>query len=52
VRPEEFTGTAFAVPTVPLAVVLALGALMGVVAAVRPAHRAARLDVLEAIATE
>jgi putative ABC transport system permease protein len=42
----------FAVPTVPLAVVLALGALVGVVAAVRPAHRAARMDVLSAIATE
>jgi putative ABC transport system permease protein len=37
---------------VPLAVVLALGALAGVVAAVRPAHRAARLDVLDAIATD
>jgi hypothetical protein len=44
--------TAFAVPTVSLAVVLALGALVGVVAAVRPAHRAARMDVLSAIATE
>jgi hypothetical protein len=38
--------------TVPLAVVLALGALMCVVAAVRPAHPAARLDVLAAIASE
>jgi putative ABC transport system permease protein len=44
--------TAFAVPTGPLAVVLVLGALVGVVASVRPARRAARLDVLEAIATE
>jgi hypothetical protein len=42
----------FAVPTVSLAVVLALGALVGVVAAVRPAHRAARMDVLSAIAME
>jgi putative ABC transport system permease protein len=42
----------FAVPTVPLAVTLALGALAGVLAAVRPAHRAARMDVLSAIATE
>jgi len=33
-------------------VVLTLGALVGVAAAVRPAHRAARLDVLSAIATE
>jgi putative ABC transport system permease protein len=44
--------TAFAVPTGSLAVVLVLGALVGVVAAVRPARRAARLDVLEAIATD
>jgi putative ABC transport system permease protein len=42
----------FAVPKTPLAVVLALGALVGVLAAVRPAHRAARMDVLSAIATE
>jgi putative ABC transport system permease protein len=42
----------FAVPTVSLAVVFALGALVGVLAAVRPAHRAARMDVLSAIATE
>ena len=44
--------TSFAVPTASLAVVLAVGALVGVVAAVRPARRAARLDVLDAIATE
>jgi putative ABC transport system permease protein len=49
---EEFTATTFAVPTVPLAVTLALGALAGVAAAVRPAHRAAGMDVLSAIATE
>jgi putative ABC transport system permease protein len=42
----------FAVPTTSLAIVLALGALVGVVAAVRPARRAARMDVLAAIATE
>jgi putative ABC transport system permease protein len=48
---DGFTSS-FAVPTVPLAVTLALGALGGVVAAVRPAHRAARMDVLSAIATE
>ena len=42
----------FAVPTLSLAVVLALGALVGVLAAVLPAHRAARMDVLSAIATE
>jgi putative ABC transport system permease protein len=42
----------FAVPKLPLAVVLALGALAGVLAAARPAHRAARMNVLSAIATE
>jgi putative ABC transport system permease protein len=42
----------FAVPTATLAIVLALGALAGVMAAVRPARRAARMDVLSAIATE
>ena len=48
---DGFTST-FAVPTVWLAVTLALGAVAGVAAAVRPAHRAARMDVLAAIATE
>jgi putative ABC transport system permease protein len=42
----------FAVPKLSLVVVLALGALVGVLAAVRPAHRAARMNVLSAIATE
>ena len=42
----------FAVPTTALAVVLVLGALVGVMAAVRPARRAAGLDVLAAIAAE
>jgi putative ABC transport system permease protein len=42
----------FAVPMLSLAVVLGLGALVGVLAAVRPAHRAARMDVLSAIAME
>jgi putative ABC transport system permease protein len=44
--------TSFAAPKGPLVVVLALGALVGVLAAVRPAHRAARMNVLSAIATE
>ncbi len=44
--------TAFAVPAGQLAVILVLGALVGVVAALRPARRAARLDVLHAIATD
>jgi hypothetical protein len=43
----------FAVPKLPLAVMLALGTLVGMLAAVRPpAHRAARMNVLSAIATE
>jgi putative ABC transport system permease protein len=42
----------FAIPTGTLAVLVALGALAGVVAAVRPARRAARMDVLEALSTE
>jgi putative ABC transport system permease protein len=41
----------FAVPTGQLAVVVAVGALAGALAAIRPARRAARLDVLDAIAT-
>jgi putative ABC transport system permease protein len=48
---DGFTAS-FAVPPVPLAVTLALGGLAGVVASVRPARRAARMDVLSAIATE
>ena len=44
--------TSFAVPRLPLALVFALGALVGVLAAVRPAHRAARLNVLSAVASE
>jgi putative ABC transport system permease protein len=41
----------FALPLGPLVVVLVVGALAGVIAAVRPARRAARLDVLAALAT-
>ena len=44
--------TTFAVPVTSLAVVLVVGAAAGVLAAVRPARRAARMDVLEAIATD
>ncbi|MEV6006775.1 ABC transporter permease [Streptomyces sp. NPDC051976] len=44
--------SAFAVPPVPLAVVLLVGVAAGVLAGWRPARRAARLDVLRAIATE
>ncbi len=42
----------FAVPVGSLVVVLILGALAGVLAAIWPARRAARLDVLEALAYE
>jgi putative ABC transport system permease protein len=41
----------FQVPVGSLAVVLLVGALAGALAAIRPARRAARLDILEAIAT-
>ena len=42
----------FALPVVPLAVMLGLAAVAGVVAAVRPARRAARTDILAAIAAD
>jgi putative ABC transport system permease protein len=42
----------FALPVTPLAVILGLAVVAGVVAALRPARRAARLDVLQAIATD
>jgi putative ABC transport system permease protein len=42
----------FALPVFSLIVLLVLGALAGVVAGIRPARRAAKLDVLQAIATE
>jgi len=45
------TGT-FAVPPLQLAVVLAAGLLAGAVAGLRPAGRAARLDILKAIAAD
>jgi putative ABC transport system permease protein len=48
---EEGVGT-FAAPLGQLLLVLGFGALVGVLAALRPAHRAARIDVLSAIATE
>jgi putative ABC transport system permease protein len=41
----------FAVPTAQLAVVVAIAAVAGVVAAVLPARRAAKLDVLESISS-
>ena len=43
--------SAFSVPVGSLVVVLLVGALAGALAAIRPARRAAKLDVLDAIAT-
>jgi putative ABC transport system permease protein len=42
----------FTLPVTRIGVILALGALAGILAAVRPARRAARLPVLGAMATE
>jgi len=47
----EGIGT-FRAPLVGLAAIVAVGGLVGVLASVRPARRAARLDVLQAVATE
>jgi putative ABC transport system permease protein len=51
VRATEGIGS-FTAPIGQLALVLAVGAAVGIVAAIRPARRAARLDVLDAIAAE
>jgi putative ABC transport system permease protein len=50
-KAQEGFGT-FALPVAPLAVVLGLAAVAGIVAAVRPARRAARSDILAAIAAD
>ena len=42
----------FSAPLATLAIVLLTGAVAGVLASVRPARRAARLDVLRAISAE
>jgi putative ABC transport system permease protein len=53
VAATDSSGTGvFTVPPVPLAVVALVGVAAGVLAGWRPARRAARLDVLRAIATE
>ncbi|MFI1098165.1 ABC transporter permease [Streptomyces sp. NPDC020917] len=53
VRASDTTGTgAFAIPPVSLAVVLLVGVAAGALAGWRPARRAARLDVLRAIAAD
>lgn len=49
---EGFGLTTFSAPLATLAVVVVLAAILGVLAARRPAKRAARLDVLEAIAAD
>jgi putative ABC transport system permease protein len=41
----------FAIPVVQLVIVVVVGAIAGVLAGIRPARRAARLDVLQAVAT-
>jgi putative ABC transport system permease protein len=43
--------TSFAAPMGRLLIVLAVGAVVGVLAALRPARRAARLDLMQAIAS-
>ena len=42
----------FTVPATQLAIIVVLGAAAGVIAAIRPARRAARLSVLSAITEE
>jgi putative ABC transport system permease protein len=49
---EGFGLTRFAIPVGTMLVVVLVAGLLGVLASVRPARRAARLDVLQAIATE
>jgi putative ABC transport system permease protein len=49
---DDIDTDVFAIPVGQLGLVLMLGAVVGLVASVRPARRAARLDVLDAIATE
>jgi putative ABC transport system permease protein len=44
--------TTFTVPVTAMIVVVGLAVVAGIVAAIRPARRAVRLDVLQAIATE
>jgi putative ABC transport system permease protein len=46
------TEVTFAPPIPLLVIILIIGAVAGVVAAIRPARKAAKLDVLQAIATE
>ena len=49
---EDLTAPTFSAPLGQLVVVLIVGAIAGVLAGIRPARRAAKLPVLQAIATE
>jgi putative ABC transport system permease protein len=49
---EDLTAPTFSAPVGQLVVVLIVGAIAGVLAGIRPARRAAKLPVLQAIATE
>jgi putative ABC transport system permease protein len=51
-RPLASEGFAFAVPVGTLIVLLVLAAIAGTVAAIPPARRASRVDVLRAVTTE
>ncbi len=51
-RPLAEDGFVFELPVVTLIVVAVLAALAGVLAAIPPARRAARIDVLRAVTTE
>jgi putative ABC transport system permease protein len=51
-RPLASDGFVLSIPVVPLLLMLVLAALAGVVAAIGPARRASRMDVLEALAYE
>jgi putative ABC transport system permease protein len=49
---EGFGLTRFDVPVATLAVQVVIAACLAVLASLRPAHRAAKLDILRAIASE
>jgi len=42
-------GITFSIPGVQLVVFLIVGVIVGIIAAILPAHRAAKIDILEAI---
>jgi putative ABC transport system permease protein len=49
---DSFGLTRFSVPVGQLVVVVLVAGALGVIASIRPARRAARLDILDAIAVE